>query len=59
MNFNPPTTADYANHNAYEALQKNRSLEARVRELEREVAALKLQWTTVEGWVHDLRMGRR
>jgi MbeD/MobD like protein len=37
MDFNPPTSADYARHDASEALAKNRALEERVRTLEQQV----------------------
>jgi uncharacterized protein YceH (UPF0502 family) len=38
--FPDMTSADIASANAYDALRKNKSLEARIVELERDVAAL-------------------
>jgi uncharacterized protein YceH (UPF0502 family) len=40
MDWNPPTTADYAAADAQDAKRKNETLEKRVAELEREVLAL-------------------
>ena len=57
MDFNPPSTADFASSDAQAALQGNKALAQRVHQLELQVEQIFMALAKIQQWANDWSQG--